>query len=294
MNVLVVGYGSIGRRRAKIIRELGHEVAVVDEDSDQCLKALQDGFSPPTADLCHAFIVCTPPHCHIEPILSLFRGKPEGKDCPAIFIEKPLSHNRDGLDELQKVVDKTGTTVMVACNLRFEHANQSLASVSLGEPMSFHASFGYHLAKWRSGGYRDRYSAKADEGGGIVLEAIHEIDLAQWFMGRIVEVRAFVHRSGRLDADIEDLATIILRHESGTLSTLAVDCLQREYHRSVAIVGTEARRDFTYEPGEWMYKSEMQHFFDCIKNGELPMNGLAEARRTLEVALLAKNGGGKL
>ena len=294
MNVVVVGYGSIGKRRVHILQELGCIVSVLETDMKKALTVLEDGLTwfvsagPPDA-----VVICTPPDSHVK-IAADFVSV---RDCRAIFIEKPLSHNQCGLDRLEDAVAKRNAITMVACNLRFHAAvaalHERVAARYLGKRLAFHASFGQHLVEWRPGqDYRETYSAHEAQGGGIILDAIHEIDLAIWFMGPVIEVKALSGHTGVLDTDTEDLAVIILRHECGALSTLQLDCLQRTYCRSIRVVGTDDADGFHYGPGLAMYHDEMRHFLACVKNREQPMNGLAEARHTLAVALLAKKGGG--
>jgi len=296
MNVVVVGYGSIGKRRARILHELGCAVSVLETDMKKALTVLEDGFGWFVgAALPDAVIVCTPPDSHVN----IATDSVLVRDCRAVFIEKPLSHNQDGLDQLQDAVAKHNVITMVACNLRFEpmisDLHSGLFNGNFGRRLSFRATFGQHLTDWQPGrDYRERYSSHEAQGGGIILDAIHEIDLAIWFMGPVIEVRAMSEHTGELETDTEDLAAIMLRHECGALSTLQLDCLQRGYHRSVRVVGMDGSEGFDYQPGPEMYHAEMALFLDCVKNGVQPMNSLAQARHTLDVALLAKRGGGLL
>ena len=59
--------------------------------------------------------------------------------------------------------------------------------------------FGYDLRRWRPGvDYRESYSARADLGGGIVLDAIHELDYMSWLLGPPRAVTAVTARVSEL------------------------------------------------------------------------------------------------
>jgi predicted dehydrogenase len=54
----------------------------------------------------------------------------------------------------------------------------------------------------------------------LTTQAVHNIDLLQWFMGECVEVSA-AHATVRHPIEVEDTAVAILRFASGGLATLA-------------------------------------------------------------------------
>ncbi len=50
MRVVIVGYGRVGTRTARVLREEGHEVFVIDVDPDKVERAREDGFEAVAGD----------------------------------------------------------------------------------------------------------------------------------------------------------------------------------------------------------------------------------------------------
>jgi predicted dehydrogenase len=103
--------------------------------------------------------------------------------------------------------------------------------------------FGSWLPGWRpSVDYRQTYSARADLGGGILSDAIHELDLLVWLLGTgpYEVVGAFVGRLGPLEIDVEDTVKALLRHHSGVVAEVSLDYLSRRYRRGIEVIGDRA------------------------------------------------------
>jgi predicted dehydrogenase len=109
--------------------------------------------------------------------------------------------------------------------------------------------FGSWLPDWRpSVDYRTTYSAQAALGGGVLLDAIHELDLLIWLLGvdGFSVVGAVVDRLGPLDIDVEDTVIAVLLHEQGVAIEVALDYLSRRYRRGIEIVGDRATARFDW------------------------------------------------
>ena len=163
-----------------------------------------------------------------------------------MLIEKPLAATSDGIDELSRVVAAKNLHVTVGYQLRFHAAvmrlRELVCSGSLGRLLAIRAEFGQYLPTWRpSRDYRETYTAQAALGGGILLDASHEIDYVRWFAGEIRCVYAAAGHLSRLEMDAEDTAAMILRFDGDVLGEVHVDCLQRGYSRTCTIIGS--RRD---------------------------------------------------
>ncbi len=138
----------------------------------------------------------------------------------------------------------------MVCNLRFHPALPVLreAVASIGKPLYARAHFGNYLPNMRPGvDYRTLYAAWRERGGGIILDAIHELDYLFWIFGRVTEVGCVADRLSDLDMDVEDYAVITLRHESGFRSSLQLDYLRPFKRRGCEVVGDQGMILWTSE-----------------------------------------------
>jgi predicted dehydrogenase len=320
MRFVVLGAGSIGRRHLANAVSLGHTIAAVhDPDPDRLTEAgrLAGGTAVLTTSErdalamdADAVLVCSPPTHHVlQARAAVARGR-------HVLIEKPLSHTLDDVDALVTEAAAARRTVLVGCNLRFlpsmQLVRRLLAEGRIGTPLSARAHFGYYLPSWRPRvDYRRGYAARPGDGGGIILDAIHELDYLRWLLGEPCEVFCYASKLSVLDIDTEDSADILLRFEGGAIGNVHLDYLRRAYGRScdligedgvivwdyvsqrVRVYGKEDRRAEDYEEAisaerNLMYVEEIRHFVDCIERGAIPELDAAGGRAVLAIALAAK------
>lgn len=316
--VVVVGGGSIGLRHAMNLRTLGVErIVAVDLDPArreraearlgmQTFARLGDAL----AGGCDLAIVATPPSTHVSVALEAARAGAH------LFIEKPISHSREGIDELTHLVRERGLMGMVACNMRFHHGPATIKRLiedeAIGTVISAMLDAGQYLPDWHPEEDHTRsYSAREELGGGVVLDGIHEIDYIRWILGEVRSVAALTSRRARLGIATESAADLLLEFASGVQATVHVDYVQRAYARSCKVIGDEgtvlwdissgevrwyraserAWRSFPPPPGHDindMYVAEMRHLLRCVAGLEAPLSPLDDGARVLEIALAAR------
>lgn len=260
MKLTVVGAsGSIGKRRADLLEDMGHKVTRIDVKTKTEL-------TPAALHDTDAVFICTPPNtlCNLG-VMAASVNTP-------FFLEKPGAINhREYLNLLNAVKDKDLTT-MIACNLRFTSEFRAIqeALPNIGTPVYANAEFGYFLPFWREGNYRTYYSCYKMAGGGILMDAIHELDYVSALFGSPLSASvsmAKVDNTGELDIESEDSATIMLGYNNGPMTVVHLDYLQRSYKRTFSCVGTKGRIDQTFnvQGSNAMYRNEMAHFLDAVK-----------------------------
>ena len=321
MRIAVFGCGSIGRRHLRNLRALGHDDLCAfdpdpraarsarDESGADCSGNVEDlwALRPDVA------LIASPSDLHVQ-----LAQEAADRGCH-LFIEKPVSHNLDGLERLEGTVRARGLKTMVGCNMRFHPGpatvKQLLHERAIGEPIAARIETGSFLPRWHPWqDYRESYSA-SPESGGAILDCIHEIDLALWYFGP-GRVLAAAHVPARaIELTTDGLAEMLLAHDSGTLTSVHLNFVQRDYHRRCHVIGSAGtlywdinkRRVDTYdgdgtlarsyeEPAGWdtntMYMDELAHFLEAVRSGVDTMNPLAGGISALRVALDARHAGG--
>lgn len=312
MKILVAGAGSIGKRHAVNAAALGHETGIFDLNPQaaqipggKIFSSLSDGLNwkPDGA------VIATPHRTHIE-----IARQVTAAGIP-VLIEKPISHALDGIDEFLR---KSPKPVYVVCNMRFHPAIKALRGNirAIGKIHYARAQYGNYLPNMRpDADYKKLYCAHKSEGGGVILDAIHEIDYLSWLFGTVQSVSAEADKRSDLDIDVEDYAALSLRHGTGIRTEIHLDYLQQCKRRGCEIIGSEGTLTWEstgktpedcsvrlYTNGQWrevykepaldasfMYKDMMSAFVGEIeKPGSHPelLRGM-EAVSSLRVALAA-------
>lgn len=237
------------------LHKLGiRKLAACDPDPDRLVPMVSELSVEPLSDFSAALaarkpdvvFVCTPPVHHVDQVLQALRGGAH------VFVEKPLSHGLEGIEELASEAGRRGRTVQVGYNLRFHPGLRKLKELveagTLGRALWARVEAGQYLPDWRPWqDYRQSYTARRDLGGGILLDGSHELDSITWLLGKPLEVMCMAGKVSALEVDVEDCAGVLLRFAGGAQADIHLDFVQRAYSRSCKLVGERgtALWDFT-------------------------------------------------
>jgi len=244
MNVLIVSYGSIGKRHARILSEnfknlrigIFRNSSCKDLEDFECFNKIEDAilFNPKLV------IICSPASFHKEMVLKF---SPLNAD---FLIEKPLSDSIKNAKEILSSISQNSSKYHVGYNLRFSESLLAFRNLIrekvAGEIYSISCSVGQNLEDWRDAvDYRYSVSAKRNLGGGVLRELSHEIDYLGWLFGGFTWVLADVRKTSYLDVDVEDMANVIFAinsEEYGEINgTLNLDFFRRDSKRLCEVVG---------------------------------------------------------
>jgi predicted dehydrogenase len=245
MKVAVIGLGSAGSRHARNLLELGHEVVGFDPVASPPVGTRTSASIEAAIESADAVVVASPNAFHAsQACAALEHGRP-------VLVEKPLATTVTDAELVVEAADRAGVVAAVAMNLRFHPGIVELKRLvdagALGRILLAQVSFGYDLRLWRPNhDYRQSYSARADLGGGIVLDAIHELDYLLWLLGPIVSVSAEEARVSDLEIEVEDAAVAVLRFASGALATVDLNFFEPAYRRRCVVVGSKAVSDWDW------------------------------------------------
>lgn len=318
MRALLVGLGSIGRRHLENLRRLEPLARIVIWHQHS-----QDRVVPPGAD---DVVFTAAEATAFAPDIALLTGPavthvPAGRLLAeagtALFIEKPLAATLDGVEDLLSLCRNRRVPLMVGYNFRFQPAlialRDAVAGGEVGRLLSIRAEVGQYLPDWRAGvNYRLSVSARAELGGGALLELSHELDYVRWIAGEVASVTAHAAKLSGLEMDAEDTAEILLQFTSGAMGSVHVDMIQRAPSRWCRVIGSEGTATWDGLTGEvrlyraasraWsqlfppnqldrneMYLAELSAFLDAVhRRAEPPVTG-EDGCRVLALTVACKH-----
>jgi predicted dehydrogenase len=333
MKILIAGLGGIGQRHLRNLRTLlcaGAEIRAVDlrrnipvltdQLTVQAGATLEEKYNlriysdlePALEWKPEVVFVCNPTSQHVPTALRAAQA-----DCH-LFIEKPLSHSLEQVEELINLVESRGLTAVVGYQMRFHPCLQRLYTLlqekKVGRILSVRAEIGEFLPGWHSyEDYRQMYASRQDLGGGVILSQIHEMDYLYWLFGLPRSIYALGGHLSRLEIDVEDTADILMNFTMDGQSvpiSLHEDYLQRPPSRGCAIIGDAGKillnfpslmvtvfdgegkqvesssfKDFQRNQ---MFLDELKYFLASLQRTPGPLVSVREAAHSLRMALAAK------
>lgn len=228
MNAVVVGFGSIGSRHARILNELGCHTSVVSKR--------EVGFKPSYRSLPEAIQSERPAYVVVanrtaEHGATLSELKKLGFG-GTVLSEKPLFADGDFSSA------EGFSRLVVGYNLRFHPLLKRLNALLKNETLiSAQCYVGQYLPEWRpSADYKNNYSAKSAWGGGVLRDLSHELDYCQWLFGRWEALTAQGGHWSSLEIDSDDVFCLMLRMASCPVVTVQMNYLDRASRREILVV----------------------------------------------------------
>jgi len=305
MNVLFFGMGSIGRRHYRIFKEIApnyqfyayrREKNVCYNDDLMSVYSWEEveriGFS--------AALICNPTAMHIEVAIECAR---RGIN---LFIEKPLSNSLEGVETLSRCERDNNLKVLIGVNMRFHpiiERLKELINTDEEKILRFSAYCGSYLPKWRDCDYRKTYSAIKEQGGGVILDLIHELDYSIWLIGQPARISGVFGTYSDMEIDVEDCAEMVLEYP-GYLGVIHLDYFRPTPKRVIEVVTTKRVLEADLLAGtlsisngadtvveqvsvdrDLTYYKQMDHFNNVLLDKEPPRSTLDEAVGILKLAM---------
>ena len=245
MKFALVGCGFIAKKHAAAITNIKDAklVAVCDKYQEAMkpyveqygavpYEELDDMLKDPSIEI---VCICTPSGLHAPIAEQVARAKKH------IVLEKPIAMTIEETNRIIEATELNNVKLAVVHPNRFRPVVQELRTIldsgALGKIS--HASC---VVNWnRNQEYYDQApwrGTKEYDGGVLMNQAIHNLDLLLWFMGKPKE--AFSMEATRLrNIEAEDVSTGVVRFDSGALAIVqaATTVYPRNYEESITIFG---------------------------------------------------------
>jgi predicted dehydrogenase len=228
LKTLVIGYGSIGQRHARLLAELGCQVAVMSRCSIEGLPSYSDLPKALARWQPDYVVVANRTSEHHQTIEALVKYGLQGR----VLIEKPL------FDQPSVLSAHTFTHEAVAYNLRCHPLLAGLKSFldDSANVVTANIYVGSYLPDWRPNtDYRLSYSAKKSEGGGVLRDLSHELDYVLWFFGAWRRLTALGGQFSQLEIDSDDACSLLMETERCPLVSIHMNYLDRVPRREISV-----------------------------------------------------------
>ncbi len=309
MKSAVIGLGVIGHVHMEVLTQLKKDVvAICDIDEAKFAEFsscshytdYQKMIDEVRPDVVH---ICTPHHLHAEMVIyALNKGV-------NVLCEKPLCIHKEEIEKIIQAEKNSTAKLGVVMQNRYNPANAFVKDY-LGDKKALN---GYATVVWN----RDAaYYAQAEwrgtkdmEGGGVLInQALHTLDLLQWFCGEPQYASATVSNlTLQNEIEVEDTASALYTGNAN-FSFFATNGSRANYEPEVTlhtdkqtirifpdyvIIDGELRR---FERGIRTYGKNcygsgheflFAHFYNCLQTGEpFPING-EEGAKVVKMILAA-------
>lgn len=239
--ILVVGYGSMGRRRIRLAGELlpDAKFICVDSNNTRQIQARKDGhfsvssiekgveLSPDIA------FVCTSPGHHADIIIKLLEG--------GVHVFTELNLTSDRYEMISEMAAKNNVVVFVSSTLVYKRQMEIIKSIVLEQrkPLTYIYHVGQYLPDWHPWeSYKDFFIGKKETNGIREILAIQLPWIIDVF-GKVKDIKVSSTSCTELDIDFPDSVVLNLIHENGCIGSIVVDVTSRKAVTRLEIVGED-------------------------------------------------------
>ncbi len=268
MKLLIVGLGSMGKRRARLARGMDASIQISGVDTTESRRTEAEGLGitayasigeAVTADKFDAALVCTAPITHAGIISELLdAGLP-------VFTE--LNLVSDGYEENMKKAKEKGLPLFLSSTMLYRGETQYIKRQveAFAKPVNYIYHIGQYLPDWHPWeNYKNFFVGDKRTGG---VREIFGIDLP-WLLdtfGPVKSLHVEKDKISQLEVDYPDSYFVTLRHENGVKGMLAVDVVSPKAVRNFECYG-EGLHLF------WEGNPKSLYTFDHDKGEKLPVN----------------------
>jgi len=223
---LVIGYGSIGKRHARILREMGLSVYIFSRSSFSKEKRFHSLEAALTETNPEYVVIANETSGHYSTLKTVLSFK-----VPKILVEKPLFTSPETL------LGSPKSQVYIGYNLRFHPLLQYLYSeIKEQTVLSTQVYVGQYLPDWRPNqDYGQSYSVSSALGGGVLRDLSHELDYLNWLLGPWQALTALGGHYSSLAGDSDDVFCLLLKMERCPAVVLQMNYLDRTGRREILI-----------------------------------------------------------
>lgn len=315
MNICVIGLGSMGKRRIRLLKAVDQKMKITGIDSNiERVTSVREQYEIPcfssleaTDNQFDCAFVCTPPLSHGKIIQECLN-----RNCH-IFSEINLvddfyEENIQLAKEKNKILFLSSTP-MYRAEMQFirRRVKQN------GDPCVYQYHVGQYLPDWHPWDNLKDFFVSSKRTNGCKEFLAIELPWIQAAFGKIARVSATKRKLTKLDLNFPDTYLLWIEHENGNIGNMLVDIVSRQAVRQLEVINEDmyikwsgtpdtlyeknsvtgelqqiAAGEYIHIPGyadcinETAYAEEIKMFFGAIQ-GEKPEYGFTEDMEILKI-----------
>ena len=246
MRFLVIGLGSMGKRRVRNLQALGHtEIAGFDLRPDRRAEAdskygigvfdeFEKAFFEHRPNAC---VIATPPQYHM---LYAWKGYEKGLSC---FIEASVVE-AERILELSHAIKGKNIVMAPSCTMRYypgpKRVKELIAKGVIGKPLNINYQTGQYLPDWHPWEAIEDYYVSDRDTGGCREIVPFELTWLDDIFGPSEPLACVKAKVTNLKADIDDIYHCLIRYPKGVLANITVEVVSRPVAtRELRILGSD-------------------------------------------------------
>lgn len=242
MRVIVIGLGSMGKRRIRLLRQINKSIEIIGVDSreDRATEVRNqyeidtvDSLEKATKKECDAVFVCTSPLSHADIIESCLMA--------GLNVFTEINLVKDKYDENIVLAKKMNKILFLSSTFLYrdeiKYIENQVKSIDCQLTYNYH--IGQYLPDWHPWeSYTDYFIGDARTNGCREIMAI-DLPWIYRLFGKVKRVEVAKAKKTRLSTNYDDSYIVLLEHENGVQGSLLVDVVSRKAVRNLEIFGEE-------------------------------------------------------
>ena len=237
-HVLVVGLGSMGKRRIRLMRSLNRSLLIFGIDAKAtrreevrkafgitCFACIGEAIENVAVE---AGFVCTSPLSHYQVIMELLKA--------GLHVFTEINLVSDGYEEMTALAKEKGKVLFLSSTFLYRKDIQYIIQRTQGEKVDYMVHIGQYLPDWHPWeSYKDFFVSNIRTNGCREIMAI-DFPWIQAAFGRVTDVHVRKSKNSSMELDYEDNYLLSMEHEGGSKGVVVIDLLSRKAGRSASII----------------------------------------------------------
>lgn len=260
MRFLVVGLGSMGKRRVRNLQTLGHTALAGFDPRAERREEASSRYGIVTFDSFDEALVTFNPNALIistDPSLHMDYAQPAvglGLHC---FIEASVVES-ERIAQLAVAIKGNNLVMAPSCTMRYFSGPTAVREIvragKIGKPLNVNYLTGQYLPDWHPWEHiRDFYVSRRETGGAREIVPF-ELTWLNEIFGEPEPLACVKSKVTEIDADIDDIYHCLLRYPHGLLANITIEVISRpKATRELHVIGSEGRLVFSGDENSVRY-----------------------------------------